>query len=544
MYQFVESRLNLEGKSMQSRDNKIFDFANRKISRRKFIQASGALGVAGAVPSLMMGSAVHASPVTGGHLRVATVQGSSTDSLDPTLLTSGHTNFLFSTLHNALTEIDSSGQLVPLVAESYEPGADPSEWIFTLRKGITFHNGKTLTAEDVIVSLDRHRGEDSKSAMKSFMSDVESITKDGDFVVKFKLKNASVDFPVGLSAMSLSVLPTKDGQIESFEVGCGAYALDSFEPGQYSKFVRAPNDFKSDRGFVDSAEILTIADSTARQNALITGAVDVIGDVDATTAPLLARNDDITILDITSPQYYTFPMRTDLPPFDNNHVRMALKLSMDREVVMDTILSGYGSIGNDHPISPAYRYFNHELEQRAYDPEKAKWHLKQAGLDSLTVKLSASDSLYAGCVDTVVLFSEHAKASGIELIPNQVPDDGYWNDVWLKHPWCSSYWSGRPTEDWMFTQAYSAESNWNETFWKNERFNKLLLEARAELDSDKRRDMYWEMQALIRDDCGSVTHAFANHISAMTSKVGVPEQIAGNWEFDGYKLIERWWMTG
>lgn len=96
----------------------------------------------------------------------------------------------------------------------------------------------------------------------------------------------------------------------------------------------------------------------------------------------------------------------------------------------------------------------------------------------------------------------------------------------------------------MFTQGYSAESNWNESYWKNERFNKLLLEARAELDSDKRRDMYWEMQAITRDDCGSVIHAFANHISALTSKVGVPEQVAGNWEFDGYKMIERWWMKG
>ena len=530
---------------MNSSKNKLFDFANRKVSRRKFIQASGALGIAGAMPELFIGSAARAaSPVRGGHLRVATVQGSSTDSLDPIHLTSGHTNFLFSTIHNALTEVAPNGQVVPLLAESYEPGADPSEWIFTLRPGVTFHNGKTVTADDVIVSLNRHRGEESASSMKSFMTDVDSITKDGDQIVKFKLKNPSVDFPVILSASVLSILPSKDGDIEAFDIGCGAYSLESFEPGQYSRFLRNPNDYRSDRGFADTAEILTIADSTARQNALITGAVDVIGDVDATTAPLLARNGDVEILDITSTQHYTFPMRTDLAPFDNNHVRMALKLSIDREVVLDTILSGYGSLGNDHPISPANRYFNHELEQRAYDPEQAKWHLKQAGLSSLTVELSASDSLYSGCVDTVVLYSEHAKASGIELIPNQVPDDGYWKDVWLQHPWCASYWSGRPTEDWMFTQGYSEGSNWNESYWRNEKFNQLLLAARAELDSDKRRDMYWEMQAITRDDCGSVIHAFANHISALKSNVGVPDQVAGNWEFDGYKMIERWWMKG
>ena len=517
-------------------------FAKGEISRREFLQQSGTLGLAAAVPASLFSSNAMASPQKGGHMRVATVQGSTTDSLDPTQLTSGHTNFLMATIHGQLTEVGADGQLRPLLAESYEAGADPSEWIFKLRKDVEFHNGKSLTADDVIASLQRHRGDDSASAMKSFMEEVSEITKDGDHVVKLKLKNASVDFPVILSASSLSILPSKDGEIPEYNVGCGAYSLSSFEPGQYSKYKRHPNYFMSDRAFVDTAELITIADSTARQNALATGAVDIIGDVDAVTAKLLGRNSKINVLDVTGTQHYTFPMRTDLAPFDNNHVRMALKLSIDREEVLQKILGGYGRVGNDHPISPANRYYNTELEQRVYDPEKAKWHLKQAGLENLKVELSASDGLYAGAVDTTVLFREHAKQSGIDLIPKRMPDDGYWSDVWLKHPWCASYWSGRPTEDWMFTQGYSADSNWNESFWKNDRFNELLVSARAEVDDEKRKAMYWEMQAICRDDCGSVIHAFANHISAYTSNVGVPEQVAGNWEFDGYKMIERWWM--
>ncbi|MFT5115406.1 MAG: peptide/nickel transport system substrate-binding protein [Parasphingorhabdus sp.] len=526
--------------------DKLVSGLNRgEISRRDFLQKASALGIASAVPAaLVSGNAFAAMPKRGGHMRVATVQGSSTDKLDPIFLSSGHTNFLWYSMHGQLTEILADGQLAPQIAESFEPGADPSEWIFKLRKGIEFHNGQTLTADDVIASLERHRGEASASAMKSFMEEVESITKDGDHVVKMKLKSASVDFPVILSASSLSILPSKDGKIEQFDVGCGSYMLESFEPGQHSNLKRNPNHFMSDRAFVDSAEILTIADATARLNALVTGAVDVIGDVDSTSADRLGSKSSINVLDVVSTQHYTFPMRTDLAPFDNNHVRMALKLSIDRNDVLDKVLSGHGLVGNDHPISPANRYYNHELEQREYDPEKAKWHLKQAGLSKLQVELSASDGLYAGAVDTTVLFSEHAKSSGIEITPKRVPDDGYWSDVWLKHPWCASYWSGRPTEDWMFTQGYSASSNWNETYWKNEKFNKLLVSARAEVDDSKRRDMYFEMQAICRDDGGSVIHAFANHISANTAKVGVPETVAGNWEFDGYKLLERWWMTG
>ena len=514
-----------------------------RLSRRDFIKQSSVLGISAALPtSLMAPNAYAAGPNKGGHLRVATVQGSSSDSLDPAQLTSGMTTFLFFTAHSQLTEVAPNGEITPLLAESFEIGKDPSEWIFKLRKGAEFHNGKSVDADDVITSINRHRGEDSASAMKSFADEIDSIRKDGDHTVIFKLKSASVDFPVVLSAGSFAILPAKDGKIEDFTVGAGGYVLDSFEPGQNAKFTRNPNYYLSDRAFVDSAEILTIADSTARQNALVTGVVDVIGDVDATTADLLGRNPSITVMDVTGTQHYTFPMRTDLAPFDNNHVRMALKLSIDREDVLQKVLNGHGQVGNDHPISPANRYYAADLEQRTFDPEKAKWHLKQAGLDSLKVELSASDGLYDGATDTTVLFSEHAKQSGIELTPKREPADGYWSNVWLKAPWCASYWSGRPTEDWMFTQGYSATSNWNESFWKNDRFNELLVSARAELDDGKRRDMYREMQMLVRDDGGSVIHLFANHISAHNEKVGVPDKVAGNWEFDGYKMIERWWM--
>ena len=530
---------------MNSIDKLVSRLNKGEISRRDFLQKASALGIATAIPAaLFSGDAIAASPKRGGHLRVATVQGSSGDSLDPTQLSSGHTNFLFYTIHGQLTEILPNGQLAPYVAESFEAGSDASEWIFKIRQGIEFHNGQTVTADDVIASLDRHRGEASASPMKSFMEGITSLKKDGNSTVIIKLKTPSVDFPVILSASTLGILPSKNGVVEGFSVGCGTYMLESFEPGQRSELKKNPNFFLSDRGFVDTAELLTIADGTARQNALVTGAVDVIGGVPATTADRLASNPKVNVLDVTGTQHYTFPMRTDMAPFDNNHVRMALKLSIDREDVLEKILGGHGLVGNDHPISPANRYYNADLEQRVYDPEKAKWHLKQAGLSKLKVELSASDGLYAGAVDTTVLFSEHAKRSGIEIKPNRVPDDGYWKDVWLKAPWCASFWSGRPTEDWMFTQGYSATSNWNETYWKNDRFNELLVNARGELDDDKRRDMYHEMQALVRDDCGSIIHIFANHISAYNQTVGVPDMVAGNWEFDGYKLIERWWIKG
>ncbi|MEQ9487766.1 MAG: ABC transporter substrate-binding protein [Alphaproteobacteria bacterium] len=519
-------------------------FAEGRIGRRTFIQRAAAIGALAAVPAGLLSEEAKAeAPQKGGHMRIGSVQGSTTDSTDPATLSSGFVNLMWYTAYTQLTEVNAEGQLEPLLAESFEADGSPDKWVFKLRKGVEFHNGKTVDSTDVIHSLRRHQGENSKSAMKSFADTITDMQADGKDTVIFTLNEGNADFPFGLSASSLSIMPAKGDDVDLSGVGAGAYSIESFEPGVSAKYKRNPNYFIDGKAHVDSAEVLVIADSTARTNALVTDALDVSGDIEAKTADLLAKKPGITVEDTVSTQHYTFPMRGDLEPYTNKDLRMALKLSLDREEVLRKVLRGRGSLGNDHPISPANRFYNADLPQRAYDPEKAKWHLKQAGMEGIEVELIASDGLYAGAVDTTVLYAEHAAKAGIKIKPKRAPDDGYWSDVWLKAPWSASYWSGRPTEDWMFTQGYSAESNWNESYWQNERFNTLLKQARGELNTATRRDMYHEMQAICRDDCPSIIHLFANHILAFRDNVRHPPKVAGNWEFDGYKLIERWWLT-
>ena len=211
-----------------------------KISRREFVGRMIAAGAALGTINAMVGNKVRAAgPQKGGHMTVAGVQGSTTDNLDPTKLTSGFINTLFYTVYSQLTEVAPNGELVPLLAESYEPkNNDPSEWIFNLRKGVQFHNGKTVDADDVIASIDRHRGEKSESAMKSFAEEIETMTKDGPERVIFKLKTASVDFPFILSASTLSILPSKDGKVTEFGIGAGAYSLKKFTAGQNAEYAK------------------------------------------------------------------------------------------------------------------------------------------------------------------------------------------------------------------------------------------------------------------------------------------------------------------
>ncbi len=141
-----------------------------------------------------------------------------------------------------------------------------------------------------------------------------------------------------------------------------------------------------------------------------------------------------------------------------------------------------------------------------------------------------------------MLYKEHAARSGITINVVREPNDGYWSNVWMKKPWSMCYWGGRPTEDWMFSIAYAADANWNDTFWKHDRFNKLLVEARAELDESKRRTLYYEMQAIVHNEGGVVVPMYASYVGAMNQRVQ-HDKLAANWDVDGLRGVERWWFA-
>lgn len=220
--------------------------------------------------------------------------------------------------------------------------------------------------------------------------------------------------------------------------------------------------------------------------------------------------------------------------------RLAMKHAINREELVEKILFGYGSVGNDHPIGPGQRFFNSELAQTPYDPDKAKFYLQQAGVDSVSVELSAADAAFAGAVDAAVLYQNSAKQAGIDITVKRAPNDGYWSDVWMKDPFSAVYWGGRPVEDAMFSLSYQTGAAWNDTFYSNARFDDLLLAARAELDDDKRREMYWEMQEILNQDGGQIVPMFASFIFATTNDVSVSESFSSHWDMDGERWMERW----
>jgi peptide/nickel transport system substrate-binding protein len=445
---------------------------------------------------------------------------------------------------NNLAEVDANGRIVPELAETFEPSADAKTWTFKLRKGVTFSNGKPLTAEDVIASYNHHRGKDSKSGAKAVLDGIVDIKKGGDSAVVFELDSGNADFPFLTAEYQLVIMPANsDGTLDwKSGIGTGGYVLESHNPGVRIKLKRRSDYWKPDRAWFDDVELLTINDPTARQNALLTNQVDVINAVEIKTLPMLQRQASITLNELPSSSHLVMAMFCDSDPFKDVNVRRALKYAIDRQQLVDKILKGHGRVGNDQPIGPGYRFHAADIPQRPYDPDKAKFHLKQAGLASLKVELSAADAVFFGTVDAATLFQASAAKAGIDIAVKREPDDGYWSNVWLKKPFAASYWNGRPTEDGMLTLVYAKGAKWNESHWSNDRFNQLLVEARASLDEKKRAEMYRDMQQLISDDGGSIIPVFGNFIDARSNKVA-HGKLAANRFLDGWKLIDRWWIA-
>lgn len=511
------------------------------LDRRSFLRTTAAAGVAVGLGTSMLPGAARAQS-RGGSFRAALGHGSTTDTLNPGTWDNDFVNGQAYAYSGFLTGFARDGSLEPQIAESWEATPDAAQWRFKIRQGATFHSGKSVTPEDVAASINFHRGEESTSVAKPLLSAITNISTDGDTVV-FDLDSGSADFPTTFTDYHLAIMPATGEATIDWQSGdgCGPYKLEEFEAGVRAKYVRNENDWDADRGFLEEIEVLSVVDPNARTSALVSGDVNMVDRIDLKTVGLLSRDPSVKIHSVAGNQHYTFAMSTNKGQFTDPNVRRALKYAVNRQELVDKILFGYGSLGNDHPIGRGQRFFNDEMPQTEYDPDKAKFYLKEAGLDSLSVELAAADAAFGGAVDAAILFQNSASGAGIDLQVKRVPNDGYWSDVWMQHPFSAVYWGGRPVEDAMFTTAYASGAAWNDTFWDNGRFNELLVAARAELDEQKRRDMYFEMQVILAEDGGAIIPMFANYVFATNGDINTGgDTFSSHWDKDGHRWFERW----
>ena len=490
------------------------------MSRREFVGRAGALGISAAMAGTLLTTAAKAEePKKGGLLRAGMSGGESTNSLDPALAAS-EVPFMVNLLWgDTLVDVNEKGEIVYRLADAVSSNADATEWKFKIRAGVKFHNGADVTVDDVIATLKRHTDEKSQSGALGIVKGISEMSAEGD-TVTLKLASGNADLPFLMADYHLIIQPGGGVDAPDAGIGAGPYKVVANEPGVRHTFEKFADHWDKDLGHADQVEILVINDNTARTAALQAGQVHMINKIDPKIIDLLKGAPGIAIDSAAGRGHYVFIMHCDKPPFDNNDLRMALKLAVNRQEMVDKILGGLGSRGNDFPINSAYPLFDDTIPQREYDAAAAAEAYKKSGHDGSPIILQVAAGAFPGAIEAAQLFEQSAKAAGIPLEIKREPDDGYWSNVWNVAPFCASYWGGRPVQDQMYSTAYLSTADWNDTKFKNPHFDEVLIAARGELDVTKRKAAYSELANLVRDTGGVILPMFNDFVSAKGAAVG------------------------
>ncbi|MEM7207250.1 MAG: ABC transporter substrate-binding protein [Pseudomonadota bacterium] len=493
----------------------------RGMTRREaltWMMAGGVTAVTAGQLFTQAGEVVAATPKKGGSIRMASNLHGPDDQLDPPVFTSTIDYTRGRATYNSLTQLPDNLVPQPDLAESFEPNADATEWTFKIRKGVEFHDGSKLTADDVVYSMNRHHGDDSTSVIKSVLASVSEWKKMGEYEVKAVLNTPNADLPVLCGLFQSKIVKngtTGDG------IGTGPFKMDSFEPGVKSVHSRNENYFR-EGAHLDSIEITAITDPVARVNALLAGDVQMATSIDPKGFRQVESADNVKLLSTPAALQLGICCLKNADPGSNDDFVKGLQYIQDRERIVKRVLKGKGSVGNDTPIMAAHGPdWCSELPQREYDPDKAKFHFEKSGISTAELFVAP---VTPGIEDACLLAQANCAKVGFDLKLKKVPTDGYWGAVWMNEPLNVVTWNMRPTANSQMAIQFGPGAAWNDTYWNNDRMGELLSLSLAETDPDKRHAMYCEMQTLIHEGSGMVIPAFSNINDGIASNVmGVPK---------------------
>jgi peptide/nickel transport system substrate-binding protein len=508
-------------------------------SRREVLKLSMATGVSlvAAEHLLTDGKAVlAATPKRGGSLRMASNLHGPDDQLDPIVFTSTIDYTRGRATYNSLCQIGEGLVPNPDLAESFEPNSNATEWTFKLRKDVTFHDGSKMTADDVIYSMRRHQGDDSKSVIKSVLASIAEWKKVGPYEVKAVLSSPDADLPILMGLYQSKIV--KNGTTGAGN-GTGPFVQESFQPGVKSVHVRNENYFREGPN-LDAIEITAITDPVARVNALLAGDMQIIAQVDPKAFRQIESSSTAKLLSVPAALQMGICALKNSEPGSNDDFVKGLQYIQDRERIVKRVLKGKGTVGNDTPISPAHGAdFCSELPQRPYDPDKAKFHFKKSGYSSAELYVAP---VMSGIEDACLLAQANCAKIGFDLQLKKVPTDGYWGAVWMKEPLNVVSWNMRPTANSQLAIQFAPGAAWNDTYWNNERMGQLLELARSETDPVKRHQLYCDMQTLVHNGSGMIIPAFSNVNDGIANNVmGIPQVPTG--QVGGSEWPEYVWLA-
>lgn len=513
----------------------------RGATRRELLGLLTAGGMALTTAGGVLGTARRAlaeEPRRGGRIRVAVPAVSTADTVDPAKQSFAADYVRCNMFYNGLFSLD--GSLTPqlALAESAH-NEDAKLWTLQLRKGVQFHDGKTLDAEDVVYSLNRHKDPAVGSKARALAEQMAEVKATGPLEVQITLTEPNADLPVVLGTFHFEII--KAGTTDFSKAnGTGPFKCTEFTPGVRTIGTRNENYWKPGKPYLDELEFFGIQDEQARVNALLSGDIQLTDGLNPRSVRRVQQTPGFAVFETKSGYYTDVVMRMDEAPGSNPDFVLAMKYMTDREQMRTAILRGHAVVGNDQPIDPTNRFFFAGLPQRPYDLDKAKFHFQKSGVGSATVPIVCSAAA-ENSVDMALLLQQAGQKIGLNLDVRRVPADGYWSNHWMKHPVGFGAVNPRPSADILLTLFFKSDAAWNESAWKNPKFDQLLVAARMETDEAKRKQMYADMQTMIHDESGIGIPLFLNLLDGHTAKLkGLGAIPLGS--LMGYNFAENVWL--
>jgi peptide/nickel transport system substrate-binding protein len=523
--------------------NQVDDALAGGVTRRRLLH-DGAFAAAGVVvaPSvlrrlpLLSQHAATKAPTRGGTLHVASAFGGPTDTLDPAKQTDGIDYYRCGALYDPLCYYDADYKLVNALAEEFTPNKDGSAWTIRTRAGVTWHDGRPLTANDVLYTLKRNAKLQLVGGFATRVIDFSGIKVLDKRTLHVPLTVKRTDWPNDLVAPLYLV---QDGATDfSDPIGTGAFQFVSFTPGQSSVFKQNPNYWISGRPYLDQLQISTISDATSRINALLDGQVDAIDQMDYASGRQYTGTSSFQLIDTEAGNFIPFVMRVDVAPFKDVRVRRAMRLLADRPSLVKIAQLGVGRVGNDLQGlgQPGYPT---NLPQRHQDIAEAKHLLKAAGQEGLTIELNTS-ALQPGMLEASTAFVQQAKAGGVTVKINNIQPADYYGPNYLKYPFSVSGWGTQPIEQFLAGSLLPG-APYNETHWNDPTFTKLCTEARETFDAGKRAQLFAEAEKILWNDGGYIIWGLTPSIDGYGNHVHFPPS-ARKFELSGGNQFDEFWV--
>ncbi|HKR68526.1 MAG TPA: ABC transporter substrate-binding protein [Streptosporangiaceae bacterium] len=497
------------------------------LGRRQFLRglaATGALaGTGGFLAACSSGGGstgsstsptANGAPSRGGDLKVGLTGGSGSDTLDPhkglTYLDTARAQSLF----QPLLQLNTQAQAEFVLAEDISPHGSTSEWIIKVRKGITFHDGKPLTADDVIFTLRRIITGKLTGSTPLGPIDVKGLKAIDKHTVKVPMTSPYGSFLDQLAYWYyLYIVPV--GFDPKNPNGTGPFKYKSFTPGQQSVFVKNPSYWKAGLPYVDTLTIIDFSDSASLQNALSTGVIHGAGALEGPQITALKANPDIRTVVSHTGAITPFTMRVDQPPFNDVRVRQAMRLLVNRPQLITSALNGYATVGSDvsSPYDPNYDTSLH----RHLDIAQAKHLLKQAGQENLTVQLVTSP-VATGTVSMATVLQQQAKLAGVTINLKTVDPTTFFGPNYLRWTFSQDFYNYSPYLA-QVAQSLLPTSPFNETHWHLPKSISLYHQANATANASTRKQIEHEMQQIDFNEGGYIIPAFIDALDAYSTKI-------------------------